>query len=299
MADDPTFASAAVADRADRAAHFAAEQWGLGEVALLRRGGNAVYCSAAHIVRVSPAADNAAAQRRLVGWLAGRGYPVEADAAVLNIDGLDVSLWRRVDTSGMPDPVVLARALRRLHAENADELAAVVGTRLPVMFPAEIDKVRGRLDDPAARAVFDPIGVDACVAALDECIVVLRGSCSDLVVAHGDFQATNLLGGVDGTWIIDWELACLAPRWWDLAKTSMFAARFDPDGRWRDVVDRLLDDYGDVDRMVLQAWTTFALVTTTAGCIAKRDVRPELGEEATRRLRWWAGEPDAPLWQFL
>lgn len=122
---------------------------------------------------------------------------------------------------------------------------------------------------------------------------------ADPVVVHGDLQATNILAGHDGTWLIDFELIALAPRWWDLAKLAMFAERFDTAGWWSAALPTLQEEYCQVDTAALEAWTTYALIATTAGCIAKRDVRPELGAEAHDRLRWWASDPAAPTWRFL
>lgn len=127
----------------------------------------------------------------------------------------------------------------------------------------------------------------------------LLSTLDDRVVVHGDLQATNLLAGRDGTWVIDFELISLAPRWWDLAKLAMFGERFDDGGWWAQALPELLEAYGYVDTRALRNWTTYALIATTAGCVAKRDARPELGEEAHSRLRWWAGDPDAPTWRFL
>jgi Ser/Thr protein kinase RdoA (MazF antagonist) len=215
-----------------------------------------------------------------------------------DVDGLDVSVWQRVDNSGRPDMAVVADALRRLHQEDRANVELVWGSPLKPMFPSEFDKVRERLVEPDAWEVFDSTGLSAAVAALDGVEERLRAD-ARMVVVHGDMQPTNLLAGREGTWLIDFELLCAAPALWDLAKIAMFAERFDGDGYWRQALVELLDRYGDIDRELLTAWATFALVATTAGCVAKRAARPELGEEAAHRLRRWAGEQDAPVWRFL
>jgi aminoglycoside phosphotransferase len=295
---DPTLASATVAASADLAARHLARELSLPEPALLRRGGNAVYQAGDTVLRVSPDRVSAERQRRLAEWLAARGYPVMPAVSAHDVAGLDVSLWQRVDNTGRPDMAVVADALRRLHQEARAAVELVWGSPLKPMFPSEFDKVRERLTEPAAWEVFYTTGLSAAVAALDDVEERLRAD-TRVVVVHGDMQPTNLLAGRDGTWLIDFELLCVAPALWDLAKIAMFAERFDADGFWHHALLELLGRYGDIDRELLTAWTTFALVATTAGCVAKRAARPELGEEASCRLRWWAGEPDAPVWRFL
>jgi Ser/Thr protein kinase RdoA (MazF antagonist) len=231
--------------------------------------------------------------------MAARGYPVMPALSEHAVGALDVSLWRRVDNDARPDMGVVADALRRLHHEDRSDIELVWQAPLATMFPSEFDKARARLRDPEVWRAFDAAGLTAALAALDDVETSLRAFDEPHVVVHGDMQPTNVLAGRDGTWLIDFELLCVAPALWDLAKVAMFAKRFDADGYWQHAVGELLDRYGAVDRDLLEAWTKFALIATTAGCVAKRNARAELGEEAVRRLQWWSGEPDAPVWRFL
>jgi hypothetical protein len=301
MRGDPTIASAGVAKSADLAASEAAAMWGIAAPTLLRRGGNAVYLAGEHIIRVSPDLVGAARQRALADWLEERDYPVlcASDGLIGTVNGLDVMAVRRVDTSGQPDLELVGRSLARLHGEDVVEVESVMGTELAVMFPGDVEKTYQRLVADGLSDEFDEQGLANCLMALGSAVTLLVDRGWDNVFVHGDCQATNVLAGADGTWLIDFELACRAPRWWDLAMLTMFAKCFDENGWWNAHLGELYLAYGEVDFELLEAWTTYALVATTAGCIAKRNARPELGAEAHVRLQWWAGYVDAPVWHFL
>jgi Ser/Thr protein kinase RdoA (MazF antagonist) len=183
----------------------------------------------------------------------------------------------------------LGAVVARIHALDRDRIEAVVGPLpSPVAFP---------------WLALDPV-LDELLAA-DQ--AVLRPHWRDLarwkaelarhphVVCHGDVHPGNVLVGAAHWVLLDWDTICWAPPAFDHAPLLTWGSRW---GGPPDAYTRFARGYGadwsaDPFTQLLAAARNFAATVM----LCRRALGdPTRAEEAARRVRFWAGEPDAPMW---
>ena len=116
------------------------------------------------------------------------------------------------------------------------------------------------------------------------------------VVCHGDVHPGNVVMTDDGPVLLDWDLLCAGPPGWDHAMLLRL-----PIWGWPARVVRRRSRPGTAGR-----WPTIRrpspiaelrLVAATLMRVRAGFADPLAAEEASRRLRFWRGDPDAPPWR--
>jgi Ser/Thr protein kinase RdoA (MazF antagonist) len=188
-----------------------------------------------------------------------------------------------------PDWRAAGEMVARVHALRRDELPpaypAPRGEEFPWwQFDALLEDV-GDLLDPAARH-----GIER---ALER-----HGGWSDgveRVVCHGDVHPGNVVATTRGTVVLDWDLLCLAPPAWDHAAMLTWASRWGGPPHW---YADFAAGYGRsmTDDPVAVALAHLRLVAATLMRLRAGRKDPAAMPEAERRLAYWRGDPDAPMW---
>lgn len=282
------------------AATTAAQTWTLETPELLRAGMNAIFASGPVILRVSTPNAPAEVSLELARFWQRRGVtvavPVRDD--VVRVDDLSVTAWERIDprsdqeTDGESAPIDWRRVgdlVRRVHETDPSSLPRSVPMPSPTAFPwwdfdALLDRAEPALDEEARRGIG---------AAIDR----HRGwgEFEEVVVCHGDVHPGNVLMGVDGPVLLDWDLMCLAPPGWDHGPMMTWAERWGGDpANYEDFAlgygRSLRDD--PASAAIAELRLVAATLMRVTASIRDAAARPE----AERRLRFWRGDPDAPPW---
>lgn len=117
----------------------------------------------------------------------------------------------------------------------------------------------------------------------------------NIVVCHGDVQPANVVPTATGPVLIDLDLRCTAPAAYD------HAALLTWEHRWNGTPGTyaaFAAGYGqsfDTDEVGRQ-FAELRLLAATLMRLRAARTDPNAAAEATLRLRWWRGEPDAPRW---
>ncbi len=274
----------------------AAERWRLPPPVVMRHGMNAIFRCGDTILRVATPNAPASASIGLAEALAEHGIRVVRSVreAAIESDGFAVTAWPYVEPVAAPiDWVEVGASVRRVHEITSAALPDALPQPSPTDFPwwdheALLADVGPHLD-PAAEA-----GIRA---ALDR----HRGwddfvGSDSVVVCHGDVHPGNVIMGVDGPVLIDWDLLCRAPRGWDHAALMTWTERWGGD---RDVYDRFAEGYGWSARgdRHADAFAELRLVAATLMRWKVALVDPAARPEAERRLAYWRGDVDAPAWR--
>lgn len=278
---------------AARAATVAASEWGLDGPTLVRLGMNGIFAAGPTILRVSTPSADAIWSVRLAEMLLGRGIrvtrPARTDAVVHG--GFHVTCWERIDESGAPiDWGAVGAMLRRVHGIDPADVPSGYPCPSPTAFPWW--DFEALLD--ATRDAIDPSAIDGITAAIER----RKGwsEFADAVVCHGDVHPGNVLMSTDGPVLIDWDLLCRAPVGWDHAPMMTWGTRWGGTG---DEYDALAEGYGRSMRgdPAAEAFAELRLVAATLMRVRLGLHDPAAANEARRRLRYWAGDPDAPVWR--
>ena len=121
------------------------------------------------------------------------------------------------------------------------------------------------------------------------------GTYGRLVVCHGDVHPGNVLVAADGPVLVDWDLLCVGPAEWDHAALATWTARW---GGEPAVYETFAAGYGRaVDPAMLEAIAELRLVAATLMRLKRARLDPMHRDEAERRMRYWRGDPDAPMWR--
>ncbi len=281
---------------ATEAAVHAAKQWKLPAPVTIRQGMNAIFQCGDTVLRVATPNASAQASLDLAETLADQEIGVlrSRRAAPIEVNGFEVTAWPFVEAVPAPiDWVAVGAIVRRVHDVAASSLPAQLPQPSPTDFPwwdhaTMLAEVGSRLD---ARA---EAGIRAAIErhrGWDEFVGSDR-----VVVCHGDVHPGNVIMGVDGPVLIDWDLLCLAPRGWDHAALMTWTARWGGDPN---VYESFVDGYGwsARDDRHAEAFAELRLVAATLMRWKVALVDPAARLEAERRLAYWRGDADAPAWR--
>jgi aminoglycoside phosphotransferase (APT) family kinase protein len=262
---------------------------------LIKFTNNAVFTLPAASVVVRIAASTTMADRvdkviRVARWLEDGGVPgvrLLSGEQPLTIDGLKVTLWHEVPASDRQfTGADLGVILQQWHG-----LAPPV-TRLPPWAP--MGEIRSRLDEPDGVDIRDLAFMRAECDRLEEALATLVYELPPGPI-HGDAFMGNLIAGVDGPVICDFDSSCDGPREWDLVPVAVGKLRFDYP---RDDYGALVGQYGfDVISWpgfpVLRRLRELKLVTSLVPVLASR---PILQPQWRRRLETYRTGDDASRW---
>ena len=284
-------------EQADTAAIAAADHWGLGRPALIRLGMNAIYRAGDVVLRVSAPSAPARCSIELATTLLDRGLavsrPVRDD--VVDLDdrpgGLSVTAWAYLTAVNEPiDWRSIGEMVRETHAivpgDVPDQYPMPRPTDFPWWdFPVLFDDVGGVLDD-AARD-----GIEAAIARWPN-----WDDPSGSVVCHGDVHPGNVVMTADGPVLIDWDLLCWAPPGWDHAPMMTWHERWGGDPAW---YSDFCAGYGKsmFNDPAAEAFAELRLVAATLMRLKAGTHSEAAMPEAQRRLAFWRGDFDAPMWQ--
>ena len=279
---------------ADQAVAHAVEAWGLPPASLLRTGMNALYACGDVVLRVGHSTAPAHLAHDLADVMQAHGVPTVTPLTglALDVDGVAVTAWRRVaDIEAPTDWAVVGAAVRRVHEIGRDEIPAGYPVPSPTDFPwwdfdSLLAEVSDLLDDRSRRGLRSVIGRD------DGWRTAVRAG---TVICHGDVHPGNVLVSPTGPLLIDWDLLCRASPAWDHAMLTTYAERWGGDPH---VYPAFAEGYG-VDLADDELTRTLAELRNVAATLMRvraGRTNPAARDEAERRLRFWRGDPDAPIW---
>jgi Ser/Thr protein kinase RdoA (MazF antagonist) len=218
--------------------------------------------------------------------------PVRSDAVVDG--GLAATAWEHVRASATPtDWQTVGEMVRRLHDLPPIDVPAGYPLSAPTRFGWwDFDRLLAETGDALAA----PELADAR-AGLVAAIERHRGwaNFAESVVCHGDVHPGNVLQSADGPVLLDWDLLCRAPRSWDHAPMLTWASRW---GGRPGEYEAFAAGYGwsARDDPEALAFAELRLVAATLMRVRAGRTDATARAEAERRLRFWAGDPDAPAW---
>jgi hypothetical protein len=278
--------------RATRAAEFASRHWHLDRPVLMRRSMNAIFGCGDVVLRVGTPTAAPDAALALMAVLHGAGLRVPAparDDAVV-VGDMAVTCWKRIDAVDTPiDWRAVGEMVRVLHALDPRAVPAAYPLGSPVTFPWwEFDAL---LSDTAG--VIDAQALDGLRTSIER----HRGwaDFDEVVVCHGDVHPGNVIMSQQGPVLIDWDLLCLAAPAWDHAPMLRWADRW---GGAPNDYDDFAAGYGRsmVDDPAARSLGELRLVAATLMRVRAARHDDSANAEAQRRLRYWRGEADAPMW---
>lgn len=282
-------------ESAESAARVAATKLGVVEPVLIRHGMNAIYRCDDIVLRVATPNAPAELSIEFADVLARAGIPVAAPASDLVVDahGHAVTAWQYIESNGAPiDWRSVGAEVAKVSGLDPEGLPNGLPRPSPVEFPWWDHE--SLLDD-----VDDLLDADAR-AGLSDAIARHRGwrdwDPADAVLCHGDVHPGNVIMTDDGPVLVDWDLLCVAPPGWDHAPMMTWARRW---GGALGEYEALADGAGWSARgdRYAEAFAELRLVSATLMRLRVSRTVPAAEPEATRRLAFWRGDPDAPIWR--
>ncbi len=272
-----------------------AETWELPAPRLLRHGMNSLYVCGEVVLRVGAATAPASAAHRVVRWLLEHDVPTvtPVEGLAADVDGMTVTGWHLVrETRQAIDWERVGATVRRVHELPLDDVPPDYPVPDPASFPWwQFDEMlAGVADDIDAGALH----------GLTETVERRRGWSERLrdrpVLCHGDVHPGNVMTSAEGPLLVDWDLMCVADPAWDHAMLTTYATRW---GGRPGTYERFATGYGDsfVDDDLTVALGELRNVAATIMRVVAGRTDPAAAAEAERRLRFWRGEADAPMWQ--
>ncbi|GAA3860535.1 aminoglycoside phosphotransferase family protein [Saccharothrix violaceirubra] len=213
-------------------------------------------------------------------WLAAHGVPavrlVEEVPQPLVVGDHVATVWHTVPVTGRAvDGRDLGRLLLRMHSLPPPDV--------PLPRWAPLDDVRHRIADAEELTATDRVFLEERCAELAFRLDAYRPELP-LGVVHGDAHLGNLIPGVDGPVLCDFDSTGVGPREWDLSTLPIGVARFGHPARWYRQLSRV---YGfDVTRSpgyaLLRDVRELKLTTSALPILRSH---PDVGAELRRRLR--------------
>ncbi len=261
----------------------------------MRHGMNAIFECGDVVLRVGRASAPAAASHQLATSLRSRAIAALApiEGCAIDLDGFAVSAWERIRQDDTPiDWRAVGAAVAQVHELAPGDVPPAYPLPPPTAFPwwdfdSLLDEVGDRIDQQA-RAGLE--------ATIDEHADWSDRISDGAVVCHGDVHPGNVLMGTDGPVLIDWDLLCLAPPGWDHAMLTTFAERW---GGEPGVYAAFAEGYGGslAGDGFTRSVAALRNVAATLMRVRAGITDPAAQAEADRRLRYWRGEADAPVWR--
>jgi hypothetical protein len=283
-------------DEVTAAANEAARHWGLAAPALLRMGMNGTFAAGdAVVLRVSKPTAPAEQALWLAGELGRHGVRVPAavrDDVVVH-GGLSVVAVERIQPAGEVDWAAVGEMVAHVHHLDP----ATVAGRHPLPwcgsfpwwdFDALLADTAATIDAPALAALRASVERwYPLIAATGE---------APGVVCHGDVHPGNVVPTARGPVLLDWDLLCRGPAAWDHGPLITWTERW---GGQAGIYDRFAAGYGRSlrDDPLGEAVAELRLVAATLMRVRAGRTDPAAAGEAERRLRWWRGDLDAPIWR--
>ncbi len=288
--DTPAAPLTAVRSAAER---FASDH-GLALPELIRLGMNGVFRTGEVVLRVGRPTASAATALALADWLADGGVRVPVPILHPQIyDGWTVTGWERAVPSGEPIGwAEVGSMIAKVHALGLDDVPVGYPVPSPAAFPWwDFEGVMIELSD----------SIDAKAAAGLSETIVRNASWRDVVASdtrlcHGDVHPGNVVMTDRGPVLLDWDLLCAAPPAWDHAMLLTLAERW---GGADDVYLQFARGYGCSLRHdpTARMFAELRNVAATLMRVRAGTVNPAARAEADRRLRFWRGDIDAPIWR--
>lgn len=279
-------------DAARRAAERAAAQWSMATPELMRVGMNANFSAGRFVLRVGRPSVRGDASLRLAEALVEHGIAVARPARreVIADGDLVVTCWHRLGEVGAPiDWYTVGQIVRRVHG--------LARSALPADYPLPSPRAFPWWDFEAMLAELGPEIDKAALAGLRAAVERRPRwwATPDPVVCHGDVHPGNVLMTADGPVLIDWDLMCTAPAGWDHGPMMTWHDRW---GGAAGEYEAFATGYGADLRgdASAEAIAELRLVAATLMRVRAAQVDPGARDEAERRLRFWRGDGDAPMW---
>ncbi|MBI4935692.1 MAG: aminoglycoside phosphotransferase family protein [Actinobacteria bacterium] len=272
----------------------AARQWGLPDPVLIRTGMNSLFAAGDDVVlRVGRPAFPIATERAWMSLMSSHDVRVPRLLHDMNGgEGVSVVAIERIHPVGDIDWCATGAMVHRLHAIDP---SAAPGLPWAGHFPhwqieSLLADVRASIDSSALA------GIERCLRQWAGWQERLR---EHLVVCHGDVHPGNVMQAADGPVLIDWDLRCMAPAGWDHGPMLQWSEHWTT--RWGGgplAYDQFAQGYGVSlrDDWMTQALSAMRMVIATLMRVRAGRTDVVAAAEAERRLRYWRGDPDAPLW---
>ncbi|HEY4609692.1 MAG TPA: aminoglycoside phosphotransferase family protein [Ilumatobacteraceae bacterium] len=276
-------------------ARRAAAHWGLAEPQLLRMGMNGIFEAGDDVLlRVSSPTAPPQQAIGLATTLASAGLRVPVfvrDDAFVHGQHAVFAIARVVER-GVVDWGEVGEMIAWLHQLDPRDIAAQYPLPFCGDFPwwrfdALLDDVGGELDDRSRTAIEQAISDDAPL------LIQQRNQTPR--VCHGDVHPGNVIQSADGPVLLDWDLLCAGPAAWDHAPLMTWTERW---GGEAGIYEQFAEGYGRSFRgdPVAQAIAELRLVAATLMRVRAGRTDLSAANEAMRRLRYWRGDDDAPMW---
>lgn len=274
------------------AARSAAEQWGLPVPELIRIGANGVFLSGDTILRVGVVTAPIGTALAFAERLSAAGISVARPARPDWLEfagGLAVSAWKPIDFD--PDAPVDWQRVGQMVASVHDIDPTTVDHPLPFCgdFPWwDFSTVSVETDD-------DPDAAHVLRSVEERSRWWYDSARSgEMVLLHGDVHPGNVLVTRSGPVLIDWDLLCIGPREWDHAPLMTWTDRW---GGAAGIYEAFAAGYArPIDRAMADALAERRLLAATLMRRRRARLDPVHRPEADRRMQYWRGDPDAPLW---
>ncbi|MFM7686116.1 MAG: phosphotransferase [Actinomycetota bacterium] len=281
----------------DSLAAQAAHDWGLPPPSLIRRGMASVYAAGPDmVIRIASAT---AANLGLPSFLQRMSrLHVQVAAYGRDILVVEEGQWvamavQRVHPAGEVDWCEVGKMVRRVHSLPADDVPDL--SWCGDFAHWRIDEMLAELGASVDSAALT--GMRACLERAGDWRAAMRSA--PQVVLHGDLHPGNVVQSADGPVLLDWDLRCTGPAAWDHGPLLRWGDRWTAAwGGSAGSYQRFADGYGvsQHDDPLTVTLAELRLLVATLMRVRASLADPAAVTEARRRLAYWRGEPDAPLW---
>lgn len=288
----------------DDIARRAAQQWCLPQPELLRLSMNAVYAAGPDVVlRVGRPTAPPEAALALAKALADAGIAVARPAIVevVSDGGLSVLAFERVHPCGEEiDWHAVGRMVRCLHRLDRGVVPAAYPRPRGLDFPWwQLPALLALTIEEPVGAMLDATAVGAMRACLDRhATTMVAARTVDRVLCHGDLHPGNIIQSSSGPVLLDWDLLCTESAAWDHGPLITWTSRW---GGATGVYESFAVGYGADLRhdAFAMAFADLRLLAATLMRVRAAAANPAARPEAERRIAFWRGDPDPPMWSAM